>query len=180
MAYSKQTWSDGTTPLSAARMNYMETGIEVATAPQDFPLAVLRQSATQPMAASGWNQIFLDTEDIDTHNGHTGTTGLVSARYTIPAGQSGIYRISACVNYNVAANQWVLARIIKNLTVMPNSWGSGGGQGANGGGAAFTEVIWALVAGDYVDLQGYCDQPTNTRPPGVDGGGCWMHVERIR
>ena len=38
MAYTKQTWVDGTTPIDAEHLNHMEDGIEAASSGQSAPM----------------------------------------------------------------------------------------------------------------------------------------------
>lgn len=47
MAYVKQTWVDGTTPLDAAHLNHMEEGIEKGVQAEDLAGAVKAALASE-------------------------------------------------------------------------------------------------------------------------------------
>jgi hypothetical protein len=102
MTYSKQTWVDNSTPLSAARLNNMENGIATAEASglATMPRAVLGTSAPQTGLPIGWNKVALDTAIIDTHSG----LDTVNKAFKVPTGQAGVYLIdgSAYVNGQIA------------------------------------------------------------------------------
>jgi hypothetical protein len=80
MSYTKQTWVDGATPLSATRMNYMEAGIAAAA-------SVICTSTTRPSAGlfAGMTIFETDTKASAVYDGTTWqyTTPQVSAQALI-------------------------------------------------------------------------------------------------
>jgi hypothetical protein len=184
MTYNKQTWVDGVggnTPINAARLNVMENGISAAHDPQSYPIAWVRQtSASGAYTAGAWGSIAFHIADIDT----AGMTNLatLNSRFTVPAGQAGIYEFQGSVVITGGTDsQWLGARIVKNGTIFTQSWGSSGGLGASTGGSAFASTIVTMAVGDYVELQGYSNVAWGTRySAATDGGGCWFSGKRLR
>jgi hypothetical protein len=119
--------------------------------------ASLRQSAAQTgLTAGSVVDILMQTEDIDSANGHSTSTN--TNRWTCPTGEAGVYLLSGGVTFGaVTAGSVVNVQLVKNGTALPN----GAGGGATQGGAAGVNVgvpgrLVTLAAGDWVGVRGYC------------------------
>lgn len=119
------------------------------------PRAHLYQSVAQTALPTGWVQIILDSEAVDTANGHAAG----AAGYTVPAGQAGRYQVSGHVSYgSFSSNLTTVAGIRVNGAM--TTWGNGPliQQGSNAATANYTgEKLLTLAAGDVVTLWGRVD-----------------------
>lgn len=113
------------------------------------PLAQLRQTVAQTLTNNAWTAINLQTEDIDTSNGHSTITNI--SRYTAP--KAGKYELAGGVAYagSAAGQRW--SRWAKNGVDLP---GSGANMDATAAGQALLvarTILVVLAAGDYIELQ---------------------------
>lgn len=177
MAYTKNIWTDGAnggTPITAARLQNIENGIGAAYA--DFAVAFLRANAAQTgLSNTASVQLNLQVADIDTHAGFTAN------RWTVPAGQAGIYAVEGGITVQSVAGQYMNAQIFKNGTGTPSAWGNVLSMGTTGGAAGVTtgRKLLTLAVGDYLTLCGYSG--TASWSTFVDTiSGPWLSIERIR
>jgi hypothetical protein len=154
----------------SGRVTALETG---------RPIAFLRQTTAQT-GLVGWTAILFQTEDIDTHNAHSTTTN--TSRFTVPAGQGGIYAVEGVVDCaSTATSVQLVARLHKNGTFLPAGKGGSAVTNTAAGGDALVSTdrhLITLAAGDYIELVGNGGTSWSTIAP-VDGGS-WLAVERIR
>lgn len=177
MAYTKQTWTDGAnggTPVTAARLNNMETGIAAATVVTDLAVAMLRANAQQTgLAATTWLTMNLQVADVDSHNGFSAN------KWTVPGGQAGIYAIEGGVTAVFAAPNYLNAGIYKNGVATTSSWGNAIQMGAGGNvGVTTGRKILTLAVGDYITLGGFSGSTWSTLYDVT--AGPWLSIERIR
>lgn len=150
------------------------------------PIAWLRHSAVSaPIPGNVWTTVPWTEAVIDTHGGWTSGT---NSRWTVPAGQDGIYAVQA----HIAANQsngtplpdatTLTARVTKNGAVV-----NGGGtllasSKADSLGVHTPRTLLQLVAGNYVEIQSLCNVAWQTRVSTStgDGIGPSFAIERIR
>lgn len=116
------------------------------------PIAILRQSVAQSLTDAAFTTITFDTEDLDTHNGHS--TSVNTSRYT--AQKAGRHLFVGGIGFAINSvgargSRWLL-----------NGAGIGRGQSmyGNAGGTLVTLittriVVVSMVVGDYVELQAY-------------------------
>lgn len=153
-----------------------------------FPTASAHQAGATTGAPAGWHTLALDTVDIDSHSAFTtGTTYDVttSSKFTVPAGQDGLYACEGSAFLLVPATVFYNARIIKNNATVVASQGSSS-YNATGTATALSagtgRHLLNLVAGDSIQLQGYTSG--NSLSTGgsttYPDGGSWLAVERIR
>jgi hypothetical protein len=116
------------------------------------PIAVLRQSVAQSIPTGVLTPILMDSEDLDTANGHSTTTN--TARYTCPTGEAGWYR--GIGQYVAAAN----ATGSRVGVLVVNGSTRKGQQGPLPGDTSLetavqVSAVFFLNAGDYVEMCGY-------------------------
>lgn len=179
MVYSKQTWVDDSTPLSALRLNNMEQGIANAAVLADFPLAFIRQSVAQNSLANAWIAMTLNVADIDTHSGWSPAS---PTKWTVPAGQGGTYLLSGTLSANTTSTPLMNgARLAKNGTVLVGSLSAAGTYtsttqpGVSSAGPRLT----VLAAGDYIELQGWVAGANWGTFVGVDAT-TFLQIQRVR
>jgi hypothetical protein len=188
MTYNKQTWVDGVagaTPINATRLNYMESGIAAAD-PGALAVASLRQTFSYgaPYPASTYSLMGWDTADVDTHSGFNKnrvTQGASNdSRWTVPAGQAGLYQIQAfiCLTTITAGN--VLAHaLLKNGAYVPNATSILSAGRTDSLTAATNLVTVNLAVGDYIESYVYSNQTYTTRYSTGDGSGSLFSIRRI-
>lgn len=140
------------------RVNTLETTVALLT---DRPRAVLRQTTAQTGLGTGYQLLNFQTEDLDSHNGHSTTTNIT--RWTCPTGQAGLYLVTGTCTYaaSTTAQTALNARVLKNGTAIPGGTGSGGAYGRSDAGGSSTTTgpkLVTLAAGDFVEIQGYANQ----------------------
>ena len=132
MAYSKQTWVDNnlTYPVSAARMNYIETGIESAAAIAD---TAAQQIVTKNQQAGSYTLVLADaTKMVEISNASANNlTVPLNASVPYPVGtqiavlQTGAGQTTIVATGGVTINatpglklrtQWSSATLIKRAT----------------------------------------------------------------
>lgn len=185
MAYAKQTWTDNQSPLTAARLTYIENGIAAARVDTDMPYAHVYQNTAQSLASAAvWYDITMDATVLDSHSGHSNTVN--PARWTVPAGLAGVYAVNGVVNFpSSVQNDVFAARISKNGTAIHGSqqYMTQGDATAQSAQVATVRVIVQLNVGDYVTVQGYNSATTGSTAVGGSGNegvGSAMFLERIR
>lgn len=140
------------------------------------PIAELRQNAVQSIAVSGtWTAINLETEDVDSVNGHDTATN--PSRYT--AVYPGWYLVSGGVGYASNATGRRGARFAVNGTVAQGSEALLQAPTTAGGMSvpARAKLIF-LAVGDYVEIQGMQESGgalnTNTGSGGTNMSISWQ------
>lgn len=153
------------------------------TAMGSMPYAMMyqTQATVQTGLASGWQNMNLPAENMDSHSGHDLITN--NGRWTCPAGQGGLYRVSGMVTFAPfgSPNQTINARILKNGAEFAYSTGQNvviptTGQATS---ALTGEKLVNLQPGEYVSLQGFCSG-TNWATAWYSDNATHMLVERIR
>lgn len=173
MAYSdyvEQTWTDGAgggTPVSAARLTYMEDGIFNA---HYQPSVRVRRSSTQTINNATWTLLLWNLEDWDSAGGVASTmhdtssnTGRLTARY------AGKYLVQLGVSWQSNTSGMRVGIIQKNSEALPASPDIGvqqGGFAAPAPSAAVNAVISGstivdLAVNDYVAAICYQNSASN-------------------
>lgn len=128
--------------LTAALLNGLLAG----------PVANLRQTVAQTVATATYTSITFDSEDVDTHNGHSNVTN--PSRYTIP--RDGYYELSGGIVFDPNTTNGRAGRWTVNGTALN---GSSNQVPANAAslvcGLGMRTVIVFLITGDWVQMQGY-------------------------
>lgn len=111
------------------------------------PVAQLRQTVQQTISNSVWSAINFDTEDIDSHNGHSTATN--PSRYTCQ--RAGIYLLGGAVAYSSFTSGTAWVKFAKNGTDIP---GSGDNEIFTGTQimVATRPVLVPLAVGEYIEL----------------------------
>lgn len=152
-----------------------------------FARCMMYQSANTPGMTSGWRDIALNAETIDTHNGHV--TGSVSGddtdsdptkrtnRYVCKPGQAGIYQASGLFFFSGSGND-TQCRIVKNGSAGNGSFG----QNHNNTTSSYVltgEKLFDLAEGDYISLQGYMNASGWISGGSSGGNASTMSVVRV-
>lgn len=161
-------------PADAWRYAYGRAGKVVAR---------LRQTVAQTGIAAGWADILLQTEDLDTHNGHAGSAGA----WTCPPGLGGLYRAEGAVSFGPTGGGVMFAvRLVKGAPNTP-IWGAQAHtfNGTNGGGPQVNtgSHLVPLLPGEFVYLQGYVNGAgwsTAIGAPTNEGVGSSLQIERVQ
>ena len=153
--YVKQTWTDGSgggTPVSAARLNYIETGIYEA---QRMPAARVYNTANIPIASGAATAVTYTSERYDTDAIHDIATN--NSRLTCKT--AGIYSIVGRIMFaaNVTGTRQLDLRL-NGTTVIDTSFD--GGPTVAG---CFLKVVaqYQLAVNDYVELVAYQSSGAN-------------------
>lgn len=126
MTYTKQTWTDGAaggTPISAARLQYIENGLEAAAAPLDsngnLTADVLIRNRTSTVTAAGTTTLTIADTQVQVFTGSTTqtvklpTTGVIAGQsYTI------INNSSASLTVQSSGANTILAQTTNAKTVV--------------------------------------------------------------
>jgi hypothetical protein len=133
--------------LTAEKILTVYDGTAWATVAVTTPSFSAVQTATQSIPTGVWTAVTFDTEDRDTHSGHSTVTN--TSRYTIPV--SGWYQVSGRVAFNNSSTSGSRgARIHKNGNIVTGA--------ATIVGASTLPTVpqvdrkMALVAGDYIEI----------------------------
>jgi hypothetical protein len=124
------------------------TDTALATVSADKPHAFLRQTSNQSIVFGAWTAVTFDTEDVDTHSGHS--TSVNTSRYT--AAVAGWYHVVGRGSFAANSTGHRGVRIAKNGSVV------------NGSASYFqaaTSDVWSsagvadvhLNVGEYVEVQ---------------------------
>jgi hypothetical protein len=174
--YVKQTWTDGSggaTPVSAARLNYVEQGIEDA---HKMPCARVYHSATQTASNGLWTALAFNSErfDVDglgTSTIHDNTTN--NSRLTCRV--AGVYLITGhCQLDSTAGGTQRYLHIMLNGTTDI----AGGGLTASAFSGSIgtddahlhTSTVYKLAVNDYVQLRVFHDCGADRN---IDSLGNW-------
>lgn len=117
------------------------------------PIFLGRQTIAQSLTTGTNTSINMDTEDIDSANGHSTTTN--TSRYT--AQKTGLYFVVGQVSYVFNATGARGAQFYVNGVAVPATrvlFGCATGAGSPPSGAS-TSRIMTLTAGDYVETLGW-------------------------
>lgn len=143
--------------VAAAAPNVTDANITdvrslVSVAP--YKCRVYRATDTAISSSATWTSIPFVVEDFDTASMHDNSSN--TSRITIPAGGNGYYYVNGQVNYAPNATGERGAKIKKNNA---SSSRTGGDfkptSGAGGPTIMRASTVVYLVAGDYLELQGY-------------------------
>lgn len=116
-----------------------------------LPQCLAYQTSSQSIAASTWTSVALDSTGADTDGGHSNITN--NSRYTCQV--PGVYWVYGSVTYANNTTGVRAARIAKNGTVVQCSEGYFSQASGLIGQSALASAPVSLVAGDYVELQGF-------------------------
>lgn len=142
MTYIKQTWADGpagTTAMSAARLNYMETGIEAANTPAGSGLG-----ATVKRVITGNYTLVLD----DSNNMILHSTAATAVTITVPNQTSVNMPLEVPIpwrQYGSGQITWAAAAGV-TLISRGNMWFSAG-LGSEGTVTQVDSNVW-VISGD--------------------------------
>ncbi len=146
---SEITWTVGQTVTAAQLNTNLRDGINYLLNP---PLFIAHQAAAQSLTTATFTDLNLDTTDLDTYAGHSGT----SPTYTFQA--AGYYEVAAGLGFSTSS----AGRRI-GLIVVAGGAAIAGGDGqiemqpTNGGGGTTLPYVWYVNApvGGTVKVQGY-------------------------
>lgn len=162
MAYSKQSWTDGTsggTPVSAARLAHMEDGIGAALTPDQLdttpltpadlglvtPAAVRAVSGAGQSVGNGTYPVYLDLTATDFNDdGTLFTVDVTNNKVTVAS--SGLYVASWGVGFTPTASTTQETYLTKN--------GGNALAAASAGNTGQANGSWPirLLAGDYMQV----------------------------
>jgi hypothetical protein len=129
------------------------TTVEAATS-SGGPMVQLRQTVAQAFASATIQALTFDTEDLDTHNGHSTSTN--PTRWTCPSGWAGWYECSGQVFWLFPGGTPTGSRVA--YWYVNNAVASAGIgtplPGDQGQSAAARSVLVYLAVGDYIELRG--------------------------
>lgn len=122
------------------------------------PLAQMRQTVVQTLSNVTFSDITFTTEDFDTYNGHS--TSVTTARFTAPAGMTGVFEFAGGVAFAANATGIRLTQWAKNGSALPASDAGTPSFGASAAArvAARTVQVHMVGGSDYVTLQGFQDR----------------------
>ena len=146
MPYTPTTWVANVTPVTAAAMNNIETGIAAADV---VPCCRVYHNTTQAVANATITTIVFNSERFDTDSIHDPVTN--NSRLTCRT--AGIYQITAEIAFpsNPGANVQ-LYLILNGAITIANPVYVGSGQDMRG---IQVTTLWQLVANDYVEVKVY-------------------------
>ena len=129
------------------------TTLEAASGGASGPICQLRQTVAQSgFTNGGFHAVTFNTEDIDSHNGHSTVTN--PSRWTAPASWAGWYEMSGALVFDsVSTTGGRLAVWRKNGVDIPAGYGPTF-PGSVGQGAIARPMLIFLDVGDYVELYG--------------------------
>lgn len=140
-------------------------------------VARLRQNVGTAGSASAYNTLTWHVADIDNYAGWSASTN--PSRWTVPAGQDGIYALRASASVSSIADAGTIAvRIQVNGAIVQGS-SEVNTTGVAGSLSADSSATVSLVAGDYVEVQLYCTGAYTTRVTSSDGVAPWFEAEKI-
>jgi hypothetical protein len=177
--------------FGSVRITKIDTNLWILSRRSDPPDAYARcfmyQSANTPGLSSGWRDLSLNAETIDTHGGHK--TGSVSGddtdsnpanrtnRYNCMPGQAGTYQLNGLFFFSGSGTD-VQCRITKNGAVVNGSYG----QNHNNSASSYVltgEKLFVLAEGDYVSLQGFMNAAGWTSGGGTNANSSTLSVVRV-
>lgn len=122
--------------------------INLATSP---PIAQLRQTTLQTLTTSVWTALLMQTEDIDTHNGHSAVTNI--SRYTCQV--AGKYELDGGAAFSASATGQRWLRWHKNGVEVEGSGANMDGNASQQTLMSVRSVVVSLAVGDYVELYAF-------------------------
>jgi hypothetical protein len=147
--YVKQTWTDGSSALSAARMGLIENGVFDA---HFQPTARVTHSANQSITTATLTALAFDTERFDTDTIHDTVTN--NSRLTCKT--AGKYQIIGGIRWGLSS-----AGTVRIVSIRLNGTTEIGRPGQAPGAAINQEqiavTIWDMAVNDYVELTVYHD-----------------------
>lgn len=148
-------YSSGANALDVATNGVKALGVDSTQfidSPTQPRCAAVTAAAAQSINSAAWTAINFNSETYDVGTMHDNVTN--KSRFTIPAGGDGLYLIGGLVCFDPNATGLRGCAVAKNGTQIP-----GTPVVVNNGGAGQTSVqamtLQNLVAGDYVEIQGY-------------------------
>lgn len=170
--------SDARTPAthSHPQSDITNLATDLATkAPADIPIYIGQDTGTQSLTTNVFTAIAdLDTEVIDTHNGHNPASN--PGRWTCPTGWAGWYWVQSQVQHAANTTGSRFAAVYRNgsavfgTPVMMDSVASG--ITAVGSGKALT----FLDVGDYVEAVGWHNRGANNSTSATNGASATLTV----
>jgi len=140
------------------------------------PVFQAYQSAAQSISNSSVTALGMDTEVVDTYNGHDTVTN--NSRWTCPTGAAGTY--VAIGYFGLAANATGvrLVRINKNGATLPLSQSDLATPGTAVSLATFSIALVQLAVGEYVEAYGFQTSggALNTTPTDTGMALFWLHA----
>lgn len=130
--------------------------------PSDTPIFAGRATAAQTINNNSDTQIDLNTEDVDSHNGHS--TGTNPGRWTCPSGWDGWYWVAGTVQIDGADITNIrMISLRKNGTYIPGSSlrALAAPTATLATRLGSPDVLVQLTAGDYVELYAYQNSGSN-------------------
>lgn len=153
MPYSPQTWANGPTggtPLSAARLTTLETG--VAAAHIASACRVYANATGQTIPSGNLDRIDVNTTE---HNDSTSVFTIDLATDTVTVALTGLYLVSWHVRFTGGSSGSRFGLILINATTTVHEFGFVGTFGTAAG-----AIPVRLTAGNGVSLYGFVDGGT--------------------
>jgi len=143
-----------TAPTAAPATNTTQvatTAFVMANAGTFAARAVCYHSQTQSLANNTDTALAFDTEEVNVGGVHSGAN---NTRFTVPAGQGGVYLITAsCLFQPASATGQRIIKALKNGTTTINGGGFFvGSPSATYNASAIFCTLVVLVAGDYIEF----------------------------
>ncbi len=126
------------------------------------PVAVgarVKRTTTQTITTATTTNIGFTAEDWDSDAFHDNSTN--NSRLTVPTGKAGTYLITATVEWDVGGGNTGFRQINVNLNGATNIAMVNQGGTASEYTRQHISTIYRLIAGDYVELQGYHTRGSN-------------------
>lgn len=142
-----RTWVVGEIPTAANFNTHVRDNM---LALDDRGHVQVHMSAAQDHTSSGsWQTINFDAETIDTNTYHDNVTN--NSRLTIPSGMGGVYLVFASIAF-ASTSVTIGAKILLNGSDKFATLGIGSSTNGN---AVYIGQLITVVAGDYLQVQGY-------------------------
>lgn len=144
--YTKQTWTDGVSSASAARLTVIEEGVRAA---HEQPAARVTHNATQSIVSGTETSLAFNTERFDQAFGSTSTqhdTAVNNTRLT--ARYAGVYLVGANVEWSASPSTCAFRLRLNGATYIAHS----GTVGVDNRQQQLT-TIYALAVNDYVEVR---------------------------
>lgn len=138
--------------------------------PTQTVLCQLRQASGQVIANNTTTALTWDTEDVDTHNGHS--TSSNTSRYVAP--YAGWYEVSGAIYWDAVGNGRRIATWFKNGTAVNGGETAGVNSGSQSICYDARTMLIQLAVGDYVELRGY--QESGGTLSTLASGGTQSHM----
>lgn len=153
MPYTKQTWTANVTPVTAAKMDYIETGLVAAA---DKPYVKVYRTAAQSLPNGAWTTMLWDGETTDLSGMHDAASN--TNRLVAPSAGMYVAVLAAYLSGSTGAGLRGIQILLNSTTVNSGLLGQATWSALNGITNAIPAFAMAqLAAGDWVSAVGYCD-----------------------